>query len=287
MKIVIDSGADLTPEFLQENDITQVPLKVTLEEKTYLSGVNLQPEEFYNLIDKTEALPITSTPSVGEFRQVYETIAKQDPDIISIHISSGLSGTFSTAKTAAEMVKGANIAVVDSLNLSAGYGWQVEAVARAIRAGWDKQRILETLKSIRSQITALFTLPDLKYLIAGGRIGHLPGLLASILGIKPIITINKDDGKYYDCKKKRSFIKAVETIPEIMLESVPKGSKLRAQICHAGNAEGSNLLVDAVEKFFNCEWIPSSSIGPALGAHTGRGMIGVYFAPLQTYPQLP
>jgi DegV family protein with EDD domain len=287
MKIVIDSGADLSPEFIKAYDIHQVPLKVTLAGKTYLSGVDLNPEQFYDLIESTEELPITATPSVGDFVQIYEKLAAEDPDILSIHISSGLSGTYNTAVAAAGMVENANITVVDSLNLSAGYGWQVEAAARAIKAGWTKDQILKLLKQVGKSTSALFTLPDLKYLIAGGRIGHLKGLLASLLGIKPILTVSKEDGKYYDRGKKRSFTKAVEAIPEIVLQSIPKGSRVRAQICHAGNLEGSQRLVAALDKVFKCEWLQPCSIGPALGAHTGRGLIGVMFAAVADYPSLP
>ena len=287
MIIVTDSGADLSPEQRQEFKIHEVPLKVTLEGKTYLSGVDLEPDQFYDLIENTTELPITSTPSVGEFVDVYQMLAKEDRDILSIHISTGLSGTYNAALTAAGMVKDANITLVDSLNLSAGFGWQVEAAARAIKAGWSLDRILKLLEQVRTTTTALFTLPDLKYLIAGGRISHLKGLLASLLGIKPIITVSKTDGKYYDCGKKRSFTKAVDAIPEIILQSIPRGSTMRTQICHAGNLEGSQRLVEAMDKVFKCEWLPPCSIGPALGAHTGRGMIGVMHAALADYPKLP
>lgn len=287
MKIVIDSGADLSPEFLQENHVEMVPLKVTITGKTYLSGVNLNPDQFYDLIESTDELPVTATPSVGEFVQVYEKLAQEDPEILSIHISSGLSGTYSTAVTAAEMVKNAEITVVDSLTLSAGYGWQVEAAIRAVKAGWSKSQVLPLIKRVAESTSATFTLPDLKYLIAGGRISHLKGLLASLLGIKPIIAVSKQDGKYYDKGKKRSFLKAVEAIPEIIQDQIAKGSAVRAQICHAGNLEGSHLLVEAMEKVFKCEWLEPCSIGPALGAHTGRGLIGVICAPAASFPALP
>jgi len=286
MKIVIDSGADLSPEYLQENRVEMVPLKVTITGKTYLSGVNLNPDQFYDLIESTDELPVTATPSVGEFVQIYEKLAQEDPEILSIHISSGLSGTYSTAVTAAEMIKNADITLVDSLTLSAAYGWQVEAAVKALKAGWSKDQILALLKRVAAATTAAFTLPDLKYLIAGGRISHLKGLLASLLGIKPIIAVSKQDGKYYDKGKKRSFLKAVEAIPEILQEQITKGSAVRAQICHAGNLEGSHLLVEAMEKVFKCEWLEPCSIGPALGAHTGRGMIGVICAAKADFPAI-
>lgn len=285
MKIVIDSGADLDMEFVKSTNISQVPLKVTFKGKTYLSGVDLFPDQFYDLIDNSDELPVTATPSVGEFENTYRELLKQDPDILSIHISSGLSGTYNTAKIAAEMMPEANITVIDSKTLSAGYGWQVEGAVKANNEGQNKGKILKIINQIQSATTGFFTLPDLKYLIAGGRIGHLKGLLASLLGIKPIITINKQDGKYYDVAKKRSFAKAVSTITDLLLQTMPEGTKLRAQICHAANLKGSQSLVDSMNSHFDCTWLPACGIGPALGAHTGRGLIGVMVAPMESYPQ--
>ena len=286
MKIVTDSGCDLTKEQCLELGVTMLPLKVQLGEKTYLSGVDLTSEEFYDLLDQTEQMPLTSTPSVGEFADTYRKLAETDREILSIHISSGLSGTYNAAEVAAQQVD-ASITVLDTLTLSAGTGWQVEAAARAVKAGWGKAKILEMLKQIQAASDTYFTLPDLKYLIAGGRISHLKGLLASLLGIKPIIQVNKTDGKYYDIGKKRSFLKAVQEIPELILKKYGEGAAFRTQIVHASNPEGGEMLRDAMNKVFRCEWVADGLLGPALGAHTGRGMIGLVHAPLAEFPQLP
>jgi len=286
MKIVTDSGCDLTKEQCLELGVTMLPLKVQLGEKTYLSGVDLTSEEFYDLLDQTEQMPLTSTPSVGEFADTYRKLAETDPEILSIHISSGLSGTYNAAEVAAQQVD-ASITVLDTLTLSAGTGWQVEAAARAVKAGWGKAKILEMLKQIQAASDTYFTLPDLKYLIAGGRISHLKGLLASLLGIKPIIQVNKTDGKYYDIGKKRSFLKAIQEIPELILKKYGEGAAFRTQIVHASNPEGGEMLRDAMNKVFRCEWVADGLLGPALGAHTGRGMIGLVHAPLAEFPQLP
>ncbi len=286
MKIVTDSGCDLTKEQCLKLGVTMLPLKVQLGEKTYLSGVDLTSEEFYDLLDQTEQMPLTSTPSVGEFADTYRKLAETDPEILSIHISSGLSGTYNAAEVAAQQVD-ASITVLDTLTLSAGTGWQVEAAARAVKAGWGKAKILEMLKQIQAASDTYFTLPDLKYLIAGGRISHLKGLLASLLGIKPIIQVNKTDGKYYDIGKKRSFLKAIQEIPELILKKYGEGAAFRTQIVHASNPEGGEMLRDAMNKVFRCEWVADGLLGPALGAHTGRGMIGLVHAPLAEFPQLP
>jgi DegV family protein with EDD domain len=272
MKIVTDSGCDLTKEQCLELGVTMLPLKVQLGEKTYLSGVDLTSEEFYDLLDQTEQMPLTSTPSVGEFADTYRKLAETDHEILSIHISSGLSGTYNAAEVAAQQVD-ASITVLDTLTLSAGTGWQVEAAARAVKAGWGKAKILEMLKQIQAASDTYFTLPE--------------GLLASLLGIKPIIQVNKTDGKYYDIGKKRSFLKAVQEIPALILKKYGEGAAFRTQIVHASNPEGGEMLRDAMNKVFRCEWVADGLLGPALGAHTGRGMIGLIHAPLAEFPQLP
>lgn len=287
MQIVTDSGFDLSLEQKQGVNLHTLPLKLTLDGVSYRSGVDIQSEDFYRLLEDTDGMPITSTPSPGEFQEIYEEVAKDDPEILSIHISSGLSGTFNSAVTAAKQVVDAHITHVDTRSLSIEMGWQVEAAIRAVKANWPINKITELLDNVREKSEVIFTLPDLAYLIHGGRISHLKGLLASLLGIKPLIGVNKEDGKYYDRGKSRTFKRAVEAIPTYIANKFGEGATLRLQIGHAGNPEGAKMLRDALEKMFKCEWLPECSISPVLGAHTGRGLVGVAFALKETYPALP
>ncbi len=130
-------------------------------------------------------------------------------------------------------------------------------------------------------------MPDLKYLIAGGRISHLKGLLASLLGIKPVIEVSKVDGKYYDKIKRRSFQKAIDGIVELVLRNHAEGSRLLAQICTAANPEGGEVLKKAMDKLFQVTWLPVAKLGTALGAHTGRGLVGVICADEDALPIIP
>lgn len=287
MQIVTDSGFDLSQQQIGDFKIYTLPLNITLSGISYRSGIDIQPEEFYQLLEKTEDMPTTSVPSPGEFLEIYQKAAEEDPDILSIHISSGLSGTYNSARTAAEEMKDANITLVDSRSLSAEMGWQVEAAIQGVKAGWEIDKILALMTKIRESSEIIFTLPDLTYLIHGGRISHLKGLLASLLGIKPLIGVDKADGKYYDRGKARTFKRAIQAIPNYIAEKFSPGTQLRAQIGHANNPDAANQLREAMEKIFSCEWLPDCSISPVLGAHTGRGLVGLVFAPLSEYPQLP
>jgi DegV family protein with EDD domain len=287
MQIITDSGFDLSPEQIGDFKIHTLPLKITLSGISYRSGIDIQPEEFYQLLEKTDDMPITSTPSPGEFLEIYQKVAKEDPDILSVHISSGLSGTFNSARTAAEEIENANITLIDTRSLSAEMGWQIEAAIHAVKAGWDIGKIQTLLTKVRERSEIIFTLPNLAYLIHGGRISHLKGLLASLLGIKPLIGVDKADGKYYDRGKARTFKKAVEAIPAYIAEKIAPGTPLRLQIGHANNPDAADQLRRETEKFCPCHWLPDCSISPVLGAHTGRGLVGVVFAPMDQMPALP
>ena len=287
MKIVTDSGFDLSPQQQEGMDLHTVPLKITLSGVTYQSGVDIQPEDFYKLLENTEDMPSTSTPSVGEFTALYENLAREDPEILSIHISSGLSGTFNVALKAAEEIKDAQITLIDTKSLSAEMGWQIEAAIRGIKAGWAKEKILALTQSVREKSEMVFTLPDLSYLIHGGRISHLKGLLASLLGIKPIIRVDKIAGKYAELSKQRTFKRAIDGLANYAASKFGEGSHLRVQIGHAGSPEAAVQLREKMEVLFKCDWLPDCSISPALGAHTGRGLIGMVFALTDTFPTFP
>jgi DegV family protein with EDD domain len=284
MQIVADSGYDLSPQQKAHHTIHTLPLKLTLSGISYRSGIDIQPEEFYALLAETEDMPVTSTPSQGEFLGIYQQLAEKGEEILSIHISSGLSGTFDIAQSAANQLPDANITLVDTRSLSAEMGWQIEAAAKGINAGWTVEAILETMTQVRQATEMVFTLPDLKYLIHGGRIGHLKGLLANLLGIKPLIGVDKADGKYYDRGKARTFQRAIKAIPAYIASKFAEGTQLQGQIGHAGNPEAAAILREATEALFKCEWLPDCSISPVLGAHTGQGLVGIVFAPMSSLP---
>ena len=289
MKIVTDSGVDLglSPERLADLNINVVPLMVTMEGKTYREGVDIVPDESYRLLETTQGFPSTSQPSVGSFSEVYKRIAATDPDIISIHMSSGLSGTFSAAQTAAKLVPESKITHVDTKTLSAAAGWQVEAAARAIKAGWSKEQILSLMESIGNASESIYTLKELKYLIHGGRISHLKGIIASLLNIKPLIGVEKKGGTYVQLGQARTFNQAIKGLVDLIARQHSPDSSLRVQVLHAHNPEGASSLHDLVDERFDCTWLPVGPMSLVLGAHTGPSMVGVAYAPIAAFADIP
>ncbi|MGI2336514.1 MAG: DegV family protein [Dehalogenimonas sp.] len=288
MKIVTDSGTDLSlsAEQIAELDISIVPLVVTLEGKSYREGLDITPAEFYPLLEASKKLPTTSQPSVGVFAEVYRSIAETDPDILSIHMSSGLSGTLNAAQGAAKIVPEANITHVDTKTLSAASGWQVEAAARAAKAGWKKEQILALLGRIGDASESMYTLKELKYLIHGGRISHLSGTIASLLDIKPLIGVEKKGGTYIQLGRVRTFNKALEGLVDLIARKHPLGSSLRTQVLHAFNPEGAAKLREMIDSKFDCTWLPVGPMSLVLGAHTGPSMVGIAFAPAAAFADI-
>lgn len=289
MQIVTDSGTDvcLTGEELQKLNIHIIPLVVTLGGNSYKEGIDIQPDKFYPLLEATDELPITSQPSAGDFAKMYANLAKTDPDILSIHISSGLSGTSASAAAGAAMVPEANVTVVDTKTLSAPAGWQVEVAARAAKAGWNKERILAAMKKISDATDVVYTLKELKYLIHGGRISHMKGLIASLLNIKPMIGVEKVKGTYVQYGMARTFTGAIQGIGEYVSKKFKAGSSLRVQVLHSYNPEGAQLLIDEMNKLYKCQWLPTGLLSLVLGAHVGKSMVGVAFAPEDAFAGLP
>ncbi|NLD72832.1 MAG: DegV family protein [Chloroflexi bacterium] len=280
MHIVTDSGADLflSPEEIDALGIHVVPLTVTLSGNSYREGLDIATPEFYRLLAETGDLPTTSQPSAGEFADVYRRLAESDPEILSIHISSGLSGTVGSAQAAAAMVPEARVTVVDSKTLSVGSGWQVAAAARAARAGQAMEDIVDLVQRVAAATSTLFTLEELKYLIHGGRISHMKGLIASMLRLKPFIGVDKTTGMYVQMGQARAFPRALRGIVDLIARDHAPGSALVAQVAHAQNPEGAAALRALVSERFDCTWVPEAAISFVLGAHTGPTLVGVCFA---------
>ncbi len=289
MQIVTDSGTDLSlsPEEMAALGVHVVPLIVTLDGESYRDGVDIEPEAFYDLLAETDSLPVTSQPSAGEFAEIYRRVAAEDPDILSIHMSSGLSGTYDSAQAGAELVPEATITHVDTKTLSVAAGWQVEASARAVKVGWSRERILELVEGIGAATESIYTLKELKYLIHGGRISHMKGLIASLLNIKPIIGVEKVNGTYVQRGQVRTFNGAVRKLVDLMESQHGRGSALRVQVPHAFNVEGAAMLREEIDQRFDCTWLPTRSISLVLGAHTGPTMVGVAYASLAALPDMP
>lgn len=282
MQIVTDSAADLAPSQLAGLPIHFTTLRLSLGGVPF-TGTN---EEFYRKLSETDEYPVTSQAAAGEFAELYRKVAQKDPEILSIHISGGLSGTINSARVGASMVPEAKVTFWDSRTLSAALGWQVEAAARMVVKGFKLDRILERLTQIRDQVDGMFTIKEMKYLIHGGRVSHLKGLLAQVLNIKPIIGVDHTTGMYTNAAQDMTFKRALSRMISLDKERYANMGPLRAQLVHGNNPEGVEFLKKKAAEDLNCTFEETVPVAPALGAHTGPSLAGIIVGPQALFSDL-
>lgn len=211
IRIVTDSTADIPADVRQQLDIEVVPLKVHFDSEAFLDGVTITSEQFIDKLVSSASLPTTSQPSPVEFLDVYSRLgAEPDTHIISIHLSSALSGTYQSAVLAKSMYEGAaEITVVDSKSACYGIGLLAAAAARAAQEGRTAEEIERLVQTLRSDTRIYFLVDTLQYLQKGGRIGKAAAVVGSLLNIKPILSID-DDGQVNSVDKVRGQKKAMQ-----------------------------------------------------------------------------
>ncbi len=280
MKIVTDCAADLTTEDLASGDITIVPLYIQFPEGQ-VSSDEITPDEFYTrLRAMAPAVPTTAQPPAGLFAQIYQKLAEPGEEIFSIHISSGLSGTLNSARLGAEQVTGATIHMVDSLTLSGGQRFQVLAAARAAQAGITSSTLLEHLEHIRQATEVVYTLETLSYLARGGRIGRVQALFGSLLDLKPIIHVEKSDGKYTAVGRTRTLPRALGSLADHLVKKYGEKTALWVSIMHGQIAEHAQALAQILQERLNIARLEILRISPVLGVHTGPGIVGAAVVPM-------
>ncbi|MBQ6341701.1 MAG: DegV family protein [Anaerolineaceae bacterium] len=282
MQIVTDSAADLAPSQIAGLPIHFTTLRLSLGGVPF-TGSN---EEFYKKLSETDEYPVTSQAAAGEFAELYRKVSKLDPEILSIHISGGLSGTINSARVGASMVPEAQVTFWDSRTLSAALGWQVEAAARMVMKGFKLDKILERLTQIRDTVDGMFSIKEMKYLIHGGRVSHLKGLLASVLNIKPVIGVDHTTGMYTNAAQDMTFKRALTRMINLDKVRYAGMGALRAQIVHGNNPEGVEFIRKKAEEELHCTFEPTVPVAPALGAHTGPTLAGIIVGPQSLFADL-
>jgi DegV family protein with EDD domain len=280
MKIVTDCAADMSNEELEKLGVVQAPLFIQFPEGE-MNSADISADDFY---DRLEAMrpqfPTTAQPSAGIFAELYRKLAETDKDILSIHISSGLSGTINSAQDGGSLVKEeANISFWDTLTLSGGERFQVMAAALADKAGWSMEKIQERLTKIRENTEVIYTLDTLEYLARGGRIGRVQAMAGTLLNLKPIIRVDTD-GKYSTVAKGRSIAKAMTILADFLAEKYEK-KPVWVTVLHGRFAEKAGVLAEEFKQKLNVAKMEVQRISPVLGVHTGPGIVGAAIVPME------
>ena len=286
MKIVTDSAADLTTEEANDLGIVVAPLYIQFPEGE-VNSCDITPDDFYNRLEAmSPKIPTTAQPSAGIFNQIYQKLTDVGEEIISIHISSGLSGTIQSAQVGAAQISHGVINIVDTLTLSGGERFQVLAAAIAARAGRDKEFILNRLGIIREATEVVYTLETLEYLRHGGRIGRVQALAGALLHIKPIIHVDRSDGKYSTIAKERTIRGSLEAITRHISKMYPSSVPLWVTVLHGRYEEQAKQLTELVQARLNIKKLEILRISPVLGVHTGPGIVGVAVVPFELMDEL-
>ncbi|MFC1902723.1 DegV family protein [Chloroflexota bacterium] len=269
IKIVTDSTSDISPELAQDMGITVVPVYVRFGTKVYRDGVDINHDEFYHKLVTDPAHPSTSQPAPTEFADVYNKLSQEADGIVSIHVSSRLSGTCNSAIQGRGLAKrGCPIRVVDSLSLSMGLGLTVIAAARSAYSGGDLRAVMDEVEQTMGCIRVLGLLDTLKYLLQGGRIGKAKAFLGTLLNVKPMLTLR--DGELVPAGLARTRTKGIERLYDFAKSA---SDVQEMAIVHSTTPDEASLLSDTISSIFPVERIHIARLGPALGAHGGPGTV--------------
>ena len=269
VRIVTDSVADLPSQVVEELGITVIPLNVRFGTEVYRDGIDLTAEQFYDGLVHSKTLPVTSVPSPGTFAEAYDKLAEETDEILVISLSSKLSATCEIAsQSIGLMKKKCRVEVVDSQWAVMAQGFIVMAAARAAQAGASLDEVIDVTRSNTSRVDFRAAFDTLEYLKRGGRIGKAQAFLGSMLKINPIITIK--EGIVHPAARERSRARAIDYLYNFAMSfSHIEGIAVEDAAC----SKDAELLVERLGAKFPKEHTYRSKMTPAIGTHTGPGLL--------------
>ncbi|GAA0428387.1 DegV family protein [Virgibacillus sp. AGTR] len=275
MKIAVmtDSTAYITKDVREEKQIHMVPLSVQFEEASFQEEIDITTDQFYEKLREVKELPKTSQPSIGLITSKLEELAKDYDAVISIHLSSGISGTYQAVASAGEMVEGIEVYPYDSEISCMAQGFYVLEAVEMIQEGKQPTKIMERLDEIKSSLRAYFMVDDLSNLQRGGRLNGAQAIVGSLLQVKPILHfVNKIIVPFEKIRTKK---KAINRILGLLDEDAGEGKQLKVVFIHA-NAESDAIALQKsfLEKYPEMD-TSISYFGPVIGTHLGEGALGV------------
>ena len=275
VKIVTDSTSDLTHEIASMLGITVVPLYVNLGGVTYRDNIDLTTEDFYRKLEQSDTLPTTSSPSPGNFTEVYDKLATETDEILTITISSKLSASYKTAVAGKEIRKSnARVEIIDSLSAIAGLGLIVISAAKAAQAGQSLDEVINVTRSSMQRVEFRIAFDTLEYLKRGGRIGAAQAFLGSMLKVNPILTIK--DGVIEGVARPRSRTKAMD----FLYDFVASYAHIEEMVIEDANTpDDVETLLDRLGSIFPRERIYRMKVSPVIGTHVGPRVLGLGVLP--------
>ncbi len=274
IKILIDSSADLTSTEIKAKNVTMIPIQITINDKNYLDGVDLDHDTFYDLLTTSTEFPKTSQPSPQEFLEAFEKVKEDGDELICILLSSALSGTFQSAQLAKNIVGYDKIYLIDSLSAVSAIRILCDKALEMINDGAKSQEIITTLNELKGRIKIYAALNTLDYLSKGGRISKAAATIGELTKIKPIITVN-DEGKVEIAGKRLGINKSISYIKE-KIDSFTIDQNYPIYPLYSFGEENLNKLQQKLVEN-NYKLANSIQVGPTIGAHLGPEAFGICF----------
>lgn len=275
MKVAImtDSTAYLSETLQKQHDIHVVPLNVVFDDTSYREGIDITTEEFYQKVKAAEKLPKTSQPSIGQITEKFEKLAGDYDAVVSIHLSSGISGTYQAVVSAGEMVEGIDVYPYDSEISCMAQGFYAIEAAEMAKVGKNPDEIVKQLDHMKESIRAYFMVDDLSHLQRGGRLNGAQAIVGSLLQVKPVLHFM--DKVIVPFEKIRTRKKALNRIIGLLEEDARKGKNIKVVFIHANNEQSAIELKNSVDAEYPNMDSMISYFGPVIGTHLGEGAIGV------------
>lgn len=273
IKIVVDSACDLPEDYMKEKNIKIIPLYLKVGDKFYRDGVDIKSEEFVELIKKERNIS-TSQPPLPDFINTYKEILDKGDEILSIHVTGKGSGTFNTAKIAKEELKSEKIDVLDSQNISTGYGFIVKKVVEFIEKGLSRKEILKIFNSLISKVELFFTLDTLQYVFKGGRVDDVKNLIFKVLDTKPILTVKDGLPKVFKIVRgRKNSLKELTNVINNKLKVSKENFELA--FIHLDAKKEIEEIKENLLSLFKPKFHFTKVVNSALGVHAGPGAVGV------------
>lgn len=280
LRIITDSATDLPKSYIEEHKLHVIPTPVVIDDVDYFDGQTIQTGEFYTILDDIKRDVKTYHINPAMFTDAFTPYAQAGDSIIYLCFSTGIAGTYNAANIAKDNVlddyPDFDLTIIDSKSASIGFGLLVSKLVTMLEKGASKEELIEAADYFISHIKHVFTVQTLAYLIKGGRLTKLKGTIAETLDMKPILTVD-ENGALSVVKTVRGRKKSLRSLIDYAKE---KGYHLENQtiaLCHGEDPDSLNVVQSLIKEEFNPKSILISVVGCAIGAHTGRGIIGFCF----------
>ncbi len=279
LRLVIDGAGDLPTGWAEQYDIHKIPINIHFGDQVFLQGIDLSDADFYRIVEESGRIPQTSQPSPQQFIEFYQRVAKPGETILSIHVTSKLSGTFASAEMAARELKDRyNVIPFDSASGSASMAYMCQEVRQMEEKGASLQAILDRLDFIRRNVSIVLTLNTLEYARRSGRVKALQAALASILNVKPIIALK--DGMLDMSDRVRTRSRAMDAVVDAICQKVGR-RKVNLAVVHSEDPASGEMLKAKAQAVLNCHQVITTTLSIAVAANLGPGTIGLVAYPVE------